>query len=273
MKSAYNKIAQTYLNLGDRFGSFSRSHDTAFKQIIEKGAFPQNSALRIVDLGVGNGTFLARLDTHFQNADFTGFDISEEMLKIAQKNLPQMQAVRGSASFASSHLKKESQSLVLAHFINAYVSSEVLFSQAKTILEPNGLFSYIGTSEESFSELKTGVELYISRNSISSCLLAHFYRRAVKKTLVPHNALNLMQDSGFDVVSNARLEIPVRFDSVDEFMAFGVDGSWFLNAFNVPIVPDRIIAAGLRYFVQRVFQFPLETRHVIDVVLGRKISG
>ena len=53
-------------------------------------------------------------------AEFTGIDVSKDMLKRAHESLP-LTTIETSATEASHYLPHHNQDLVLAHFINAYI--------------------------------------------------------------------------------------------------------------------------------------------------------
>ena len=104
---------------------------------------------KILDLGVGDGAFLQKLHHLMPNADFTGIDVSSEMLKRASEALP-LKTIEASAAEAGRFLPPHSQDLVLAHFINAYIPINVLFDEAKLLTRANGHFSMITTTYDSF---------------------------------------------------------------------------------------------------------------------------
>jgi ubiquinone/menaquinone biosynthesis C-methylase UbiE len=54
-------------------------------------------AARVLDVGCATGALIGYLQTRFTSWDFTGLDISEELLKVAESKVPQASFVRGSA--------------------------------------------------------------------------------------------------------------------------------------------------------------------------------
>ena len=81
VKAIYNAIASQYAT-ADCFGSITESHNCAIEQLnnTDLGYKPH---FKILDLGVGDGAFLNRLNHQMPLADLTGIDVSEEMLKRA----------------------------------------------------------------------------------------------------------------------------------------------------------------------------------------------
>src|SRR5665647_2940408 len=118
LKAMYCNIAHQY-STANRFGSISVSHKCAIAQI-ERAQLGQRAHYKVLDLGVGNGAFLQKLTGLMPTAEFTGIDVSSEMLKQAREALA-LTTIESSATEASHFLPPHSQDLILAHFINAYI--------------------------------------------------------------------------------------------------------------------------------------------------------
>src|SRR5262249_19552694 len=86
LKAMYHETTGNYAT-ADRFGSLSDSHLAAIAQI-RKEHLGLRPHYKVLDFGVGNGVFLSKLRSFMPEADFTGIDISKEMLKKACKALP-----------------------------------------------------------------------------------------------------------------------------------------------------------------------------------------
>lgn len=147
LKAMYNNIAGKYAT-ANRFGSISKSHECAIAQIKE-ASLGHKKNYKILDLGVGDGAFLQKLKQYMPDAEFTGIDVSKEMLKKARQALP-LTTIETSATEASKYLPSHSQDLVLAHFINAYIPINTLFNEARLLTRSNGHFSLITTTYDSF---------------------------------------------------------------------------------------------------------------------------
>ena len=117
-KALYNGMTDHYA-IADMFKAISNSHQTAIEQI-KQAHLGQRLGYKVLDFGVGNGSFLEKLRHTMPNAEFTGIDISSKRLALARKALP-LTTIEASATEASRYLPHHSQDLVLAHFINAYI--------------------------------------------------------------------------------------------------------------------------------------------------------
>jgi SAM-dependent methyltransferase len=136
----YNPVAGNSVT-ADRFGAISESHRIAIQQI-KKFSLGLKPNYKILDLGVGNGSFLKKLHRERPHAELTGIDVSSEMLKQAQAKL-RLNTIEGSAAEAERFLPPHSQDLVLAHFTNACIPLTALFSEANLNCDKNKLERFL----------------------------------------------------------------------------------------------------------------------------------
>ena len=270
LKAMYNQIAENYAT-ANRFGSISDSHAIAIEQMMKfhLGNIPH---YKVLDLGVGDGAFLQKLLTIMPNADFTGIDVSSEMLKRASEALS-LKTIESSAADANRFLPPRSQDLVLAHFINAYIPINILFDEAKLLTRANGHFSMITTTYDSFPVAQQQLAEFISEDSILSSVVGHYYKSIVKNTTVAANKEELFlafTKHQFEIVEHHRLEIPITLNNIDELALFGIEGTWFLNSLSIRMLPKYFLIQRLKRLFSRIFTFPYHDTHIIDIVLARK---
>ena len=270
VKAIYNTIANHY-DKADYFGGISSSHKCAIQQIHKN--FSQSGTSKILDLGVGDGAFLAKLKKDIPNANYTGIDLSREMLKQAQ-NIMDFTAIEGSAANATNYLPAHSQDLVLAHFINAYIPTDVLFHQAQMLTKANGYFSIISTTYEAFPRAQKYLADFIAKGSILSNIVGHYYKEVVKKTPVAageEDLLKFVKQHNFSVVEHERIKIDLTFQNIDELMLFGIEGAWFLNILSIPtMLPKNFLLQRIKRLFEKIFIFPYHDTHIIDVILAKK---
>lgn len=270
LKAMYNEIAGHYAT-ADRFGSISDSHRIAIEQI-KKEHLGLRPHYKVLDFGVGNGAFLEKLKPYMPKADFTGIDISGEMLNLACERLP-LTAIEGSATEASRFLPHHSQDLVLAHFINAYIPIHTLFNEADLLTRANGCFSLITTTYESFPVAQRHLADFIGQGSLLSSVVGHYYKAMVKNTTVAANLDELMHvfaQHQFKVVHHKRLHIPITLQNIDELAQFGIEGTWFLNSLSMRMLPKNFLLQRLKRLFGEIFTFPYHDTHIIDVILAKK---
>jgi ubiquinone/menaquinone biosynthesis C-methylase UbiE len=267
----YNTIASHY-DQADCFGGISASHKCAIEQI-EQTNIGYKPNYKILDLGVGDGAFLGRLKRMMPEAEFTGIDVSGEMLKQAKECLD-FTAIEASSAEATNFLPSHSQDLVLAHFINAYIPTDVLFSEAQMLTRANGYFSIITTTYEAFPLAQKYLADFIAEGSILSNIVGHYYKEVVKKTPVAaskEDLLRAVDQHNFEIVKHERLEIDITLNNIDELAQFGIEGAWFLNILSIPtMLPKSFLLQRIKRLLEKIFTFPYHDTHIIDVVLAKK---
>lgn len=270
LKAMYDTLANQYAT-ADCFGSISESHQCAIDQI-HRAHIEERSHIDILDFGVGDGAFLRKLHQFMPQATYTGIDISGEMLKRARASLP-LTTIETNACEASRHLPNHSQDLVLAHFINAYLPIAVLFNQARLLTHDQGYFSLITTTYESFPIAQQHLANFIATDSLLSNIVGHYYKAVVKNTTVAageEELLQAFQQHHFTVLEHKRLYIPITLHNIEELALFGIEGTWFLNTLSIRMLPKNFLLQRIKRLFSRIFTFPYQDTHVIDIVLAKK---
>jgi ubiquinone/menaquinone biosynthesis C-methylase UbiE len=270
VKGMYNKISSHYA-MADRFGSISQSHAAAISQIQSFKSELKDNA-RVLDLGVGDGSFLEKLKIVLPDANMTAIDLSASMLALAKEKLA-MTAIECSATEADKYLPAHSQDLILAHFINAYIPINDLFMQADHLSRANGLFSMITTTYDSFPTAQKQLAEFIAEDNFVSSVVGHYYKNIVRNTTVAagqDELLNTFKTHQFEILSHQRLEIPIELHNVEELANFGIEGTWFLNSLSVRMLPKNFLLNRLKRLFNKIFTFPYHDKHIIDIVLAKK---
>lgn len=269
LKVMCTEFADNYIT-ANRFGSISESHKCAIAQI-QRANLGQKLPYKVLDLGVGNGGFLQQLKPIMPSADFTGIDISLEMLKRARETLS-LTTIETSATEASRCLPHHSQDLVLAHFINAYIPIHILFNEAKLLTRKKGHFSLITTTYDSFPVAQQQLASFIAEESLLSSIVGHYYKAIVKNTTVAageEELLNFFGDHQFQILEHQRLHIPIVLNNIDELALFGIEGTWFLNSLSIRMLPRTFLIQRLKRLFSKVFTFPYKDTHIIDIILAK----
>lgn len=270
LKAMYNTIADRY-DLADQFGSISKSHKAAVKQIEQMVPFTHQD-FRVLDMGVGDASFIKKLHGFMPNAHFTGIDVSPEMLKNA-KNQMDLTTIEASAVDAPKYLPLHSQDLVLAHFINAYIPMKSLLDAVRLSVKTSGYFSFITTTYDSFPVAQKYLADFVAEGSLLSRVVGHYYKSVLKNTTVALGKKELLASlahGGFEVVDHQRFEIPIILNNIDELALFGIEGTWFLNSLSIKMLPKSFLLQRLKRLFERIFTFPYHDTHVIDVVIAKK---
>lgn len=260
-----------YYSTANMFEAITKSYAEAIAQIQNEPIILKPHP-RVLDLGVGNGAFLEKLNAYMPQAAFTGIDICSDRLEHARKALS-LTAIEGSALHASHLLPSHSQDLVLAHFINACIPIPTLFKQANLLTRANGYFSLITTTYESFPIAQQQLANFIAEDTLVSTVVGHYYKNIVgNATVAPglEELLKAFKEHHFKIIQQKRLCIPIIIRNVDDLTRFGIEGTWFLNSSAVRMLPKNFLIQRLKRLFTKIFTFPYEDTHIIDIILAQK---
>ncbi len=226
------------------------------------------AALRVVDLGVGDGALLERLSRLPIPMSFCGVDVSFRMLQKAKERVD-LRAVHAPAQAALAHLPAGGSDLVLAHFILAYVPCAEVARQAAGLLARGGVLSLVTTTEEGGAPFYERLERHFlsSRNPLR-CYLGRLALRGLALSSVPKRWEELargIEGAGLHLLSRRTLRVPVVFRSPAEAYRFGIEEGWaanFLAGSGLPLP----VAKALARFGLHLCDYPFEVTQVIEIV-------
>src|SRR5262249_48109704 len=127
----------------DPYGVTGRSLDRAIDQIKRRAADTLYAPLRVLDVGMGTGAFLAKLRNHAAYLRPFGIDVSEKMIDIARTRLPDLVAAVDDAANLEEQFEAESFDLVSTHFVTGFVPLAVLAPKIHRRLEVGGYWSLV----------------------------------------------------------------------------------------------------------------------------------
>jgi SAM-dependent methyltransferase len=156
-------VQDAYDTLGARFGEWNgRIEGDPWERFLEELVDRLPPGGRLLDLGCGNGTKIARLAGAF---DLVGVDVSEQQLQLARAAVPGAMVING--DFAELDFTTESFDAVTAFYSIMHVPREehrALFGKILGWLKPGGLFlsslSHMGGDDWTGEWL--GVEMFFS---------------------------------------------------------------------------------------------------------------
>jgi SAM-dependent methyltransferase len=226
------------------------------------------TALRALDVGIGTGQFLLRVKTACRRlVQPFGLDLSEKMIDVARRRLPELVAEVGNAEHIDPHFPDQSFDLICTHFITGFVPMRVLAPQIRARLEDGGYWSFVGGSKAGFPVLQAKAAtpalrwLFGGRGPAVDDLVCNpAGRDEVEQTLKQH---------GFAVRQCETFEPKIRFRNFDEFMDFAYRGGW-LTPF-VEALGLHKAGAATRLFLNALV-FPVEDHHSIEIVLAQKVG-
>ena len=251
-------------------GPIAEKNAIVVDQAVARG--DSDDGLRIVDLGVGDGTLLAMLAEQIGRTELVGLDVSSAMLAKARSRAP-MTVIQASAADATDHLALRAWDLVIAHFIFAYVDRHHLLRQAERLLAPGGVISVVTSTNESATRWIEEVETRFRRSwNPARRAIAWGVDRAFAKSDIPDDFAELRRDAhaaGLRVLSRHSLRTHTVFASLSDAYRVAIDEGWCLHLLSALPLPTALGAALVRGGFS-LFDYPMEFTHVTEVVeLGR----
>jgi SAM-dependent methyltransferase len=264
----YDEVIAEHYDL-DPHKVIGRSLDRAVAQIRRETTLGTGGApVKVLDLGVGTGSFLAKLGTYLGTLRPYGIDLSQKMIDIASTKVPGLVAAVDDAANLESHFPGESFDIISTHYVTGFVPMEVLAPKIRERLAPGGFWSMVGGTKAGFPVLQSKAD------SKSARLL--FRGRTVDvddRVCNPADraeVLRTFDTHGFDVRRSETFAPRLDFKNLDDFLAFGYYGGWltpFVEALGLHCMRGMTKAA-----VNALF-FPATDYHSIEIALAQKGSG
>ncbi len=265
VQRAYNDVVATHYDL-DPQGVIGRSLDLGIGQMREEGLLDGDAPLDILDLGMGTGLFLAKLKAMAgDRVNPFGIDLAENMLEVARNRIPDLKAVVGDAGDLDAHFAGQEFDCICTHFVTGFVSMKRLAPQIARRLRPGGYWSLVGGTRAAYPALQAKGDSKLLRwltgagsRQMDDTVLNPADVREVAATMDAH---------GLDVIHGETFEPTLIFKDFDGFMEFGHRGGWL-----TPLIEEMGLhkAGPLTRWLLNRLAFPVEDRHNIVVVLGRK---
>jgi SAM-dependent methyltransferase len=262
---AYNDVVATHYDL-DPQGVIVRSLDRGLAHLKEEGVLDSDGALDVLDVGMGTGLFLEKLErsTGCRMAPF-GIDLAANMLEVARLRIPRLDAVVGDASHLSAYFAGRWFDCICTHFVTGFVPIGLLAPQIVRRLRPGGYWSLVGGTRAAYPVLQSKGNSKFLRwlagagsRSMDDSVLNPADLRTVAETMDAH---------GFELRRGETFEPPLNFAHFDAFMEFGYRGGWL-----TPLIESMgLHEAGpaKRWLLNRLI-FPVADKHNIVIALGRK---
>jgi SAM-dependent methyltransferase len=262
----YDEVIARHYDL-DPQAVLTSSLDRAARQIsheklLSVGTLP----LRVLDVGLGTGTFLSRLKRLGGEAVHPyGLDLSEKMVEIARERVPDLIAEVDDATKLDVHFPGESFDLICTHFLTGYVPMQVLAPKIHARLAEGGFWSLVAGTKAGFPALQAKANgrlvrrLYGGRTLVVDDIVCNPGNRA---DVVENLAAN-----GFTVRQCETFEPPLLFRNLQQFMDFAYRGGW-LTPFVEAVGLHR--AGFFTRWLMNWFFFPVKDHHSIEIVLAQR---
>lgn len=267
IEELYDKAAKTY-NQEKSLDVLQKANDFAFDMMT-----PYHDAFKkMLALGIGDGMHVAPYKKAYPEAKIAGLDISTKMLLKAKQSL-QCDTYHGDIAKASELIQDQAFSYVMAHFVCAYVSPDIVLREAHKLLAPKGYVSVVNNTFESFPTLWALYDKLLAKKGFVRERIQNHVEKAMKTVHAPKN-LDTLQSTfeaqGFEIVDVRYEGIPISLQSHKECYDFFINGGWFLSGLVHPFVPEKVLRFLFQQMIKAHLAFPYEDTLNIAVVIGRK---
>jgi SAM-dependent methyltransferase len=267
---AYNDVVAAHYDL-DPQTVIGPSLDRAVNQLRKQGLAGDGAGrLRVLDLGMGTGMFLAKLKAvGREQVEPFGLDLAENMLENARRKIPDLIAEVGNAADLDAHFPGQTFDCISTHFITGFVHMNVLAPRIWARLEEGGYWSLAGGTKGAYPAL---------RAKANSKFLRWLSGAGSRKGKVEDEFINptdlgdvvrTLGAHGFEVCEGETFEPPLDFRNFNDFMDYGYQGGWLTPA----IEAVGLHKAGfLKRWLMNRLVFPLKDHHSIAIALLRKVK-
>lgn len=267
IEALYDKAAKTY-NQEKSLDVLSTANDFAFEMIRPY----QEAFSNLLALGIGDGMHVAPYKKAYPNVPISGLDISQKMLLKAKRSL-KCDIYHGDISKASTLIQDKTFSLVMAHFVGAYVEADIVLREANRLLSSGGYVSVVNNTFDSFPGLWALYQEFLSKKGLMRQALRAHVEKALSTVHAPKNLDALKKEfesQGFEIVEVKYENIEICLKSYQECYDFFINGGWFLSGLVHPFVPERVLRFLFKKMLKSHFSLPYKDILKIAVVIGRK---
>jgi SAM-dependent methyltransferase len=235
---------------------------------IQKQGVLASRPLRVYDIGMGTGRFIAHL-LNLTNGELEpyGLDLSRKMLDAAFAKIPRLQAVVDTAANLDAHFPEQTFDLISTHFLSGFVPLDVLAPKVRARLEEGGYWSCLGATKAAYPKLQAKANSRLVRWMVGGPKLD--VDAMVQSPANRQEVLQTLEKHGFVARQSETFQPRLRFRNFDDFIGFAYYGGW-LTPFVEAVGLHR--AGALTRFLLNWFVFPLEDHHCIEIHLAQKVA-
>lgn len=267
IKRQYDDVIAQHYDL-DPQNVTNQSLDRALQHLRDSEVIGENAgpaSLEVLDLGMGTGLFLEKLQAAAQRTvECSGIDLSENMTRIAKAKIPGLNAQVDDAAHFDSHFPSQTFDLICTHFITGFVPIQHLAPLIYKRLKPGGYWSFVGSSKRAYPQLTARA------NSPMLRMLFGGAKLSLDDMLCPDHEDDLrgtLASVGLDVVTTDTFEPELQFRNFDEFMEYAYRGGWL-----TPFIEELGLqhAGRTTRALLNLIAFPVTDHHNILMGLARK---
>ena len=224
VKAIYKEVAGSYEDdLGAQMTGL-------WDKIINNINLTPNS--RVLDLGCGTGSFIARLSQKHagRNISFAGIDLCDEMVMAAKSSAKaeierQGNKVEFKTKDAVRFLEESDENsydLVITSLLLCYVRPEKIFKMIARVLKPQGIYLIVSTEREGWSEFEAEFWKFLVTHLRQIKIVEALATTATFAPRVKEMA-RYLNETGFKNINIENLQMEKQFDNPIDWLRW-IDG-------------------------------------------------
>lgn len=264
LSKLYNRIATTYDS--DWNGIYRDSREININQIVKR--LESKTIVSALDLAVGTGNVFHELSKRVDIECCIGNDISTGMLDQAKQKLNgSFVSICDDALNIERHIPRQSQDLILCHFIFSYVDPNDILERAYRLLKPGGLISIASSTQQAL------VEIHRDHFPKAGKLLAVDASLGRSYTPGSHQELcEIVNRHGFEILENEQYQKETSFCSFDDVSDWAMGSGWAAQYFDRYYWVKRLGARAWFASAKLLYQpfYPVKATNDISLILARR---
>jgi len=254
----------------DAKGIYASTYQKGITQIQNTNLLQSQTPLQVLDIGIGTGSFLEKIFLLYEcEIDPFGIDISEKMLDIAKKKIPNLRTIVDNVTNLEHHFVGHSFNLICSHFVTGFVPMRELAPKVWNLLDEGAYWSLIGQTMASYPNLRK------IEDSLASKLIYRVFGSSkldddVVSSPEGHSeVIEILEENDFEVCQIETFEPRIDFANLDDFLNFGYYNGWL-----TPFIEKLGIhqASKMLSIMINILLFPIHDNQSIEIALARKIK-
>ena len=253
----------------DAKGIYASTYQKGIIQLQNTNLLQSKTPLQVLDIGIGTGSFLEQIALLCEGeVSPFGMDISEKMLDIAKKKIPNLRTIVDDATNLEKHYANRSFDLICSHFIIGYVPMRELAPEIWNLLDEGGYWSLIGQTMASYPNLRKIEDSLVSKLIYWVSGNSKLDYDVVSSPEGHSEVIEILEENDFEVCQIETFEPKIDFANLDDFLDFGYYNGW-LTPFIEKLGIHKV--SKMLSLMINILLFPIHDNQSIEIALARKI--
>ncbi len=254
----------------DAKGIYASTYQKGIIQLQNTNLILSKTPLQVLDIGIGTGSFLEQIAL-LREGEVSpfGMDISEKMLDIAKKKIPNLRTIVDDATNLEKHYANRSFDLICSHFVTGFVPMRELAPKVWNLLDEGAYWSLIGQTMASYPNLRKIEDSLVSKLIYWVSGNSKLDYDVVSSPEGHSEVIEILEENDFEVCQIETFEPKIDFANLDDFLDFGYYNGWL-----TPFIEKLGIhkASKMLSLMINILLFPIHDNQSIEIALARKIT-